>query len=91
MSNDQCLEEKCTGIYQSTGHEVLCSSVRAPQMWQQETLLLAVGRLGIFLKLASKYKEVVSTGMPVFYSWTSMTNASPNYAPDTSLFWMVAP
>ncbi len=60
-------------------------------MWQEETLLLSGGRLGIFLKLAGKLKEVVITGMSVFCSWTSMTNASPNYATGTPWFWMVAP
>lgn len=85
------LQKRRAQAFTKTGHKVLSSSIRAPQMWQEETLLPAVGKLGIFLKLAWKLKEVVSTGVSVFYSWTSMTNASPNYAPDTSLFWMLPP
>lgn len=90
MSNDQCLDEGGTGSHQNTGHEILSSSVRAPQMWQKETLVLAVGKWGIFLRVAKKLKKAASTSMSVFYSWTSMTNASQNYAPDTSSFWTVA-
>lgn len=53
----------------------------------RRTLLFAVGKLGIFLRVKS-CKE--STSMSVFYSWASVTNASPNDAPATSSFWMVA-
>lgn len=32
MSNDQCLEEKGMGIRQTREYELLCTSVKAPQM-----------------------------------------------------------
>lgn len=51
MSNDHYLEAKGTGIYLYTGQDVLSSYAGAPQIWHEETLLFAVGKLGVFLKL----------------------------------------